>query len=247
MNVMDQYRPLSSYNTFYELQQEICEVLNQSPVLSAANLKFFPEQATDIEYEIQKSIKSQGLAAIVMCPNGRYLGHNGNVQAYQLDDLTLQIVEYTPVNRAKNQKTVITGLDLANYAAETLAGPNAIIGFGNICTKSIEQGEDNGLLVTKAVFQTTMTNDGVRPIIYIPYVTQDEMSAYVGDGKVDFIKSGEIVGSFSANQHTNISIDLDASAYATRWGQITGELSDQVDLQEALDNKLVIIKDWIGE
>lgn len=244
---MDQQRPLSSYNTFFELQQELADILNTSPVLSSNGIKYFPEQATDIEYEIQKSIKSQGLAAIVMCPNARYLGHTGNTQAYQLDDLTLQIVEYTPVNRAKNQKSVITGLDLANYSAEVLAGPNAIIGFGKLCTKSIEQGEDNGLLVTKVVFQTTLTNDYAKPIIWVPYVTQDEMSAYVGDGKVDFIKSGEIVGSFSANQHTNISIDLDASAYATRWGQITGELSDQVDLQEALDNKLVIIKDWIGE
>ena len=109
-----------------------------------------------------------------MTPNARYLGHTGTNSAYQLDDLTLQIVEYTPINRAKNQQSVITGLDLANYCAEILAGPNSVIGFGNINTKSIEQGEDNGLLVTKAIFQTALTN-GQQPIIYIPFVTRDEM------------------------------------------------------------------------
>lgn len=245
---MAQTQPLSSYNTFFELQSEICEVLNQSPVLSASNVKFIPENKLDIDYEIQKSLKSQGIAAICLTPNAKYLGHNGNTQAYELPDLTLQIVEYTPVNRAKSQQTVITGLDLANYAAETLAGPNAIVGFGNINTKSIEQGEDNGLLVTKATFQTTLTNDSARPIIWIPYVTREDMEQYVGDGKVDFVKNGQVVASFTANQKGDISVALDTEdPTVVDWGKIGGQLSNQVDLVEELDKKSVIIKDWIGE
>ena len=177
-----------------------------------------------------------------MTPNARYLGHTGTNSAYQLDDLTLQIVEYTPINRAKNQQSVITGLDLANYCAEILAGPNSVIGFGNINTKSIEQGEDNGLLVTKAIFQTALTN-GQQPIIYVPFVTKDEMEQYVGDGKLTFTKDGAQIGSFTANQKNDLSIEIPNGGV---WGQIVGDLSAQTDLMEALDNKSVIIKDWIG-
>ena len=168
-----------------------------------------------------------------MTPNARYIGHNGTNSAYQLDDLTLQIVEYTPINRAKNQPSVITGLDLANYCAEILAGPSSVIGFGNINTKSIEQGEDNGLLVTKATFQTALTN-GQQPIIYVPFVTKDEMQQYVGDGKLVFTKDGQEIGQFAANQKTDISVELPNDGI---WGKITGNIEDQADLVGKLNEK----------
>ena len=229
----NQEQPLSAYNVFHELQQEICDVLNKSQILTANNVQFIPENRCDIDYQIKNSLKKQGLACVCLTPNARYLGHNGTNSAYQLDDLTLQIVEYTPINRAKNQQSVITGLDLANYCAEILAGPNSVIGFGNINTKSIEQGEDNGLLVTKAIFQTALTN-GQQPIIYIPFVTRDEMEQYVGDGKLTFTKDGAQIGSFTANQKNDLSIELPNSGV---WGQITGNIEDQKDLIKKLNDK----------
>ena len=212
----NQEQPLSAYNVFYELQQEICDVLNKSQILTANNVQFFPENRCDIDYQIKNSLKKQGLACVCLTPNARYLGHTGTNSAYQLDDLTLQIVEYTPINRAKNQQSVITGLDLANYCAEILAGPNSVIGFGNINTKSIEQGEDNGLLVTKAIFQTALTN-GQQPIIYVPFVTKEELSAAIED--------------------LSATVDSRLSNTQSRWGNITGDLSDQTDLKNALDAK----------
>ena len=229
----NQEQPLSAYNVFHELQQEICDVLNKSQILTANNVQFIPENRCDIDYQIKNSLKKQGLACVCLTPNARYLGHTGTNSAYQLDDLTLQIVEYTPINRAKNQQSVITGLDLANYCAEILAGPNSVIGFGNINTKSIEQGEDNGLLVTKAIFQTALTN-GQQPIIYIPFVTRDEMEQYVGDGKLTFTKDGAQIGSFTANQKNDLSIELPNSGV---WGQITGNIEDQQDLIQKLNDK----------
>ena len=210
----NQEQPLSAYNVFHELQQEICDVLNKSQILTANNVQFFPENRCDIDYQIKNSLKKQGLACVCLTPNARYLGHTGTNSAYQLDDLTLQIVEYTPINRAKNQPSVITGLDLANYCAEILAGPNSVIGFGNINTKSIEQGEDNGLLVTKAIFQTALTN-GQQPIIYVPFVTKEELSAAIED--------------------LSATVDSRLSITQSRWGNITGDLSDQTDLKLALD------------
>ena len=212
----NQEQPLSAYNVFHELQQEICDVLNKSQILTANNVQFFPENRCDIDYQIKNSLKKQGLACVCLTPNARYLGHTGTNSAYQLDDLTLQIVEYTPINRANNQQSVITGLDLANYCAEILAGPNSVIGFGNINTKSIEQGEDNGLLVTKAIFQTALTN-GQQPIIYVPFVTKEELSAAIED--------------------LSATVDSRLSNTQSRWGNITGDLSDQTDLKNALDAK----------
>ena len=210
----NQEQPLSAYNVFHELQQEICDVLNKSQILTANNVQFFPENRCDIDYQIKNSLKKQGIACVCLTPNARYLGHTGTNSAYQLDDLTLQIVEYTPINRAKNQPSVITGLDLANYCAEILAGPNSVIGFGNINTKSIEQGEDNGLLVTKAIFQTALTN-GQQPIIYVPFATKEELSAAIED--------------------LSATVDSRLSITQSRWGNITGDLSDQTDLKLALD------------
>ena len=212
----NQEQPLSAYNVFHELQQEICDVLNKSQILTANNVQFFPENRCDIDYQIKNSLKKQGIACVCLTPNARYLGHTGTNSAYQLDDLTLQIVEYTPINRAKNQPSVITGLDLANYCAEILAGPNSVIGFGNINTKSIEQGEDNGLLVTKAIFQTALTN-GQQPIIYVPFATKEELSAAIAD--------------------LSATVDSRLSNTQSRWGNITGDLSDQTDLKNALDAK----------
>ena len=212
----NQEQPLSAYNVFHELQQEICDVLNKSQILTANNVQFFPENRCDIDYQIKNSLKKQGIACVCLTPNARYLGHTGTNSAYQLDDLTLQIVEYTPINRANNQPSVITGLDLANYCAEILAGPNSVIGFGNINTKSIEQGEDNGLLVTKAIFQTALTN-GQQPIIYVPFATKEELSAAIED--------------------LSATVDSRLSNTQSRWGNITGEISAQTDLKNALDAK----------
>ena len=187
-------QPLSAYNVFHELQQNICDIMNKSQVLKDAKIEFIAENRLDIDYQIKESLKKQGLAAVVMTPNAKYLGHNGTSEAYQLDDLTIQFVEYTPINRAKNKASVITGLDLANYTSEILGGPNSVIGFGKLCPNGIEQGEDGGLLVTKLTFRTYIENGDTGPIIYVPFVTKDEMEQYVGDGKLTFTKDGKEIG-----------------------------------------------------
>ena len=219
-------RPLSSYNVCYQIQQDICDVMNQSPVLLSAGIEFIAEDRLDIDYQIKENLKKQGMACLVMSPSLQYIGHTGTSEAYQLDDLTIQFVEYTPINRAKNKASVITGLDLANYTSELLGGPNAVIGFGKLCPNGIEQGEDGGLLVTKLTFRTFIEN-GQQPIIYIPFVTRDEMEQYVGDGKLTFTKDGAQIGSFTANQKNDLSIELPNSGV---WGQITGNIEDQEDL-----------------
>ena len=226
-------RPLSSYNVCYQIQQDICDVMNQSPVLLSAGIEFIAEDRLDIDYQIKENLKKQGMACLVMSPSLHYIGHTGTSEAYQLDDLTIQFVEYTPINRAKNKASVVTGLDLANYTSELLGGPNAVIGFGKLCPNGIEQGEDGGLLVTKLTFRTYVEN-GQQPIIYVPFVTKEEMQQYVGDGKLVFTKDGQEIGQFAANQKTDTQVELPNDGV---WGKIKGNIEDQEDLIEKLNGK----------
>ena len=228
-------QPLSAYNVFHELQQNICDIMNKSQVLKDANIEFIAENRLDIDYQIKESLKKQGMAAVVMTPNATYLGHNGTSEAYQLDDLTIQFVEYTPINRAKNKASVVTGLDLANYTSEILGGPNSVIGFGKLCPKGIEQGEDGGLLVTKLTFNTYIENGDTGPIIYVPFVTKDDMEEYVGNGKLTFTKNGKEIGQFTANQKNDLSIELPNDGGI--WGSIEGNIEDQADLIQKLNEK----------
>ena len=152
-----------------------------------------------------------------MTPSLDYLGHNGTSEAYQMNDLTIEFVEYTPINRASNRAVVCTGNDLANYTSELLGGPNAVIGFGKLCPNGIEQGEDGGLLVTKLTFRTYIENGDTGPIIYVPFATKEELSAAIED--------------------LSATVDSRLSNIQSRWGNITGDLSDQTDLKNALDAK----------
>ena len=208
--------------------------MNQSPVLLSAGIEFIAEDSQSIDYQIKESLKKQGIAAVVMTPSLDYLGHNGTSEAYQMNDLTIEFVEYTPINRASNRAVVCTGNDLANYTSELLGGPNAVIGFGKLCPNGIEQGEDGGLLVTKLTFRTYIENGDTGPIIYVPFVTKDEMEQYVGDGKLTFTKDGQEIGKFTANQKTDISVELPNDGI---WGKITGNIEDQEDLIQKLNEK----------
>ena len=208
--------------------------MNKSPVILSAGIEFIAEDSQSIDYQIKESLKKQGMAAVVMTPSLDYLGHNGTSEAYQLNDLTIEFVEYTPINRASNRAVVCTGNDLANYTSELLGGPNAVIGFGKLCPNGIEQGEDGGLLVTKLTFRTYIENGDTGPIIYVPFVTKDEMEQYVGDGKLVFTKDGQEIGKFTANQKTDTQIELPNDGI---WGKITGNIEDQEDLIQKLNEK----------
>ena len=60
------------------------------------------------------------------------------------------------------------------------------------------------------------------------------MEQYVGDGKLTFTKDGAQIGSFTANQKNDLSIELPNSGV---WGHITGNIEDQADLVGKLNEK----------
>lgn len=144
---MAQTKPTS---IFHQVQQLIADQLNSDEMLSAANVTFVAENSKDIDYEVQNALGRQGIVGLVMTPKADYIGITARGEvAYDLRDLTIQIVENVPVNRGLPNST--TALDAAQRAQEILASPNFTT-FGVMNPVSIEQGEDSGLIVCQAKF-----------------------------------------------------------------------------------------------
>ena len=167
---------------------------------------FFAEQSLDVDYEVRKSLASQGLAAIVMTPTLTLLGHDGITTSWQCDDLTLQIVENPIVNRARLKNFGLsagTALDVAEVAAERLAGPQGGH-FGEYSAKQVQTAEQNNLLVVKATFKTTcsrqlsgvISTDISGNTVEIPFATRDEINSLCAD----FFSLSTSFESFSTDQ-----------------------------------------------
>ena len=173
-------RPLTT-----QIQEYVCEILNNNPDFQDWGIVFYPENALDIDFQIKNSMSKQGLACVVMTPTLNYQGHDALTQTFTLDDLTIQVVENTNINRArlkKEGKEFGTALDVASKASDILAGPQSGH-FGEFTTKRIEQGEDGNLVVAKSVFGTTMYKqvDGIIEWddeghkVEIPFVTKEQI------------------------------------------------------------------------
>lgn len=167
---------------------------------------FFAEQSLDIDYNVKKSLASQGLAAVVMTPTLALLGHDGATTSWQCDDLTLQIVENPIVNRARLKSAGLssgTALDVAEVAAECLAGPQGGH-FGEYSAKQVQTAEQNNLLVVKATFKTTcsrqlssiISSDISGNTVEIPFATRDELNSLCAD----FFKLSTTFESFSTEE-----------------------------------------------
>lgn len=80
-----------------------------------------------------------------MTPTAEHIGKTAPGElAYDLRDITVQIVENVPVNRGLPGS--ITALDAAQIVQELLSSP-LHTQFGVMNPTTIEQGEDSGLLV----------------------------------------------------------------------------------------------------
>ena len=105
---------------------------------------------------------------------------------YQIDNLTVQIAEYVPINRAKNRTNVKTCQDIAIRVADVLGGPTTN-NWQNFQLVDIQTGEDNGLLVSKVTFSCLAQGNlsaipaPYDPSVKIPFALKtqlDELSVY---------------------------------------------------------------------
>lgn len=142
-------------NILYDIQQQVVDIIKEDTALSSITI--LAENSKDIDFEIQNALGNQGVVAVVMTPKANYIGsYEASILAWEIEDLTIQVVENVSVNRGGNN--VLTGQDIAmriiNWLTSPIYGRN-----GKFCPVSYEQGEDENLLVNKAVFKCAVYGD----------------------------------------------------------------------------------------
>lgn len=126
-----------------------------------------------------------------MTPRANYQGSaQGVTQAWTLEDLQLQIVENPSVHRAwmrKLGREKGTGLDVARRASEVLAGPQSGH-YGEFTTKSMDESEQDGLVVTTVSFGATVFENYASAFPscdtsgfwqMVPFVKLDDLSSWI--------------------------------------------------------------------
>ena len=210
---------LSSYSTPTQVQKLIADTINISQELSGSGYQAVEENSQQIEFQIKNSLQKQGMSIVVMTPKMSLQGTDISSNVYAIDELQIMICEYVPVNRASTKTTYTTALDMGSYLAEYLAGRNSPLGYGALSFRDVEQGEDNGILVVKVNFATYVHgsyNEIVSPLDN--YYTKIEVDAKL----VALARS--------------LSEDIENAGKSATWGNITGDMMNQQDLQHVFDN-----------
>jgi hypothetical protein len=134
-----------------------------------------------------------------------------------------------------NKQNVIS--DLTSIRSNALAGKNAsdtIATYGNIVTHNVSEfaTSSQGALADTAL----QPNDNISELTNdAGYITAASLPT-VNNGTLTIQANGTTVGTFTANQAGNTTANIVVPDSAT-WGNITGTLSNQTDLQNALDAK----------
>ena len=189
--------------TLRELQAEVSSILNNATYIKDRGISVLSEDLLDIDYQIKSALSKQGLVVIVNTLQATYIGHDGLVNAWQVDNLEVDVVENPSVWRPYLKKHGFedgTTTDLLHMMAEILGGPQSGI-FGRFNPKSIEVGEDSQLVVGKLKLQTTVRQnvEGVieEPTkVEIPFITKHELAELLDE--VDYPKN--LVEGFSTEE-----------------------------------------------
>lgn len=127
--------------------------------------------------------------------------------------------------------------DLATIRSNATNGQSAyttISGYGNIVTHNVSEFATSaqGALADSAL----QPNDNISKLTNdVGYITSASLPT-VNNGTLTIQANGTTVGTFTANQAGNTTANIVVPDSAT-WGNITGTLSNQTDLQTALDLK----------
>ena len=129
----------------------MCSILNGTSELSS--LDFIPANNKDIETEITKALRSQGVCGIVVVDEASFQGFESGLNSvWQVDGLIVQIIENPIVNRSSNNTNFIgTCEDIGTKVSQVLGSPE----YGHwseFNLKKIEIGEESNLLTAKVTF-----------------------------------------------------------------------------------------------
>ena len=143
---------LQNDNIFFDLQKEVCSILNGTSELSS--LDFFPSNDKDLETEITTALRKQGVCGIVLVEDASFQGFESGLNSvWQVDELIVQIIENPITNRSSNNTNFVgTAEDIGAKVSQILGSPE----YGHwseFNLKKIEIGEESNLLTAKVTFQ----------------------------------------------------------------------------------------------
>ena len=119
---------------------------------------FLAEHRKDIDYEIKNALGREGIVAVVMTPKATYAGKYEDLFiAWTLESLEIDIVENVTVNRGK-KSGFMTGQDVGLRVFDVLC-PLSGEEEGKFNPVSLEEGEDNGLLVNKCLLKALVCGE----------------------------------------------------------------------------------------
>lgn len=97
---------LQNDNLFFDVQKDICNILNEIPELK--QIDFFPANDKDLETEITKALRSQGVCGIVVVNSAEFQGFESGLNtAWKINDLVVQVIENPIINRASNNSNFV--------------------------------------------------------------------------------------------------------------------------------------------
>lgn len=240
---------LQQDNLFFDVQKDICKILNEIPELQ--QIDFFPANEKDLETEITKSLRVQGVCGIVIVNSASFQGFSSGIDtAWKIDDLVVQVIENPVINRASNNaKFVGTAEDIGAKVSQVLGG----VEYGHHQTfnlKSIEIGEENNLLTSKVTFQCMVTTNlssyvpPEDPTVRIPFASQEWVEQNFASLSVVYNKTQ--VDEMIDNVLTSIGSKCnEISGNVEEMSQAVGEVQELIPSQASKDNQLAD-KDFVN-
>ena len=166
-------------------------------------------------------------------------------------EVECDILENPPIRQAwmkKNNISTGTLVDCCNFVNESLAGPYSPT-YGQFCSKSVEIGEDSGIVVGKCLFDTYALGEISGAIsgeshYVIKWATKEELSALSAETWAAIEElSAELSGSEEVwNAIEELSGDIDNLEYNFEWAKeqiqdvIPQELSTKISYPVIVDN-----------
>lgn len=240
---------LQNDNLFFDVQKDICKILNEIPELQ--QIDFFPANDKDLETEITKALRSQGVCGIVVVNSASFQGFSSGFDtAWQIDDLVVQVIENPVVNRSSsNSNFVGTAEDIGAKVSQVLGG----VEYGHHRTfnlKTIEIGEENSLLTSKVTFQCLVTTS------LSSYVPPEDPSARIPVASREWVEENfaQLSSVYNKTEIDEIidnaiaSIDSkynEISGNVEEMSQAVGEVQELIPTQASKDNQLAD-KDFVN-
>lgn len=240
---------LQNDNLFFDVQKDICKILNEIPELQ--QIDFFPANDKDLETEITKALRSQGVCGIVVVNSANFQGFSSGFDtAWQIDDLVVQVIENPVVNRASNNVNFIgTAEDIGAKVSQVLGG----VEYGHHRTfnlKTIEIGEENSLLTSKVTFQCLVTTS------LSSYVPPEDPTSRIPVASREWVEQNfaQLSSVYNKTQTDeiieNVIVSVDSkcnqiSGNVEEMSQAVGEIQELIPTQASKDNQLAD-KDFVN-